>query len=144
MAGFLHQNPIARRKRVDQCRLPGAGAGSRKDDHRLAGAKDPLKTLEQAQGQRAESRTAVIDGRLRNGPQNALGNIGRAWDLEKMAACLTHARSLTDGPMSRQSAPAGGGIKPACRRVGLPSREYLGYGAALFCPQPLASLALCP
>ena len=40
VAGLEHQHPVARRQRVDQRRLPGAGAGGGVDHHGLAGLED--------------------------------------------------------------------------------------------------------
>ena len=48
LAGLHHQHAVAGRQRVDQRRLPGAGAGRGVDDDRVGGLEDGLDALEAA------------------------------------------------------------------------------------------------
>ena len=83
--GLDHQHPVARRQRVDQRRLPGAGAGGRVDHHlpRL-GPDDPLHAVEHAPTQLRELRPAVVDGRPVHGAQHAVGHVRRPGDLQEV------------------------------------------------------------
>src|SRR5579863_7482623 len=60
MPGLNHQDPVARRKRVRECSLPGARSRSRIDDHRPRALEDRLDAVEHASGQTRKFWPAVI------------------------------------------------------------------------------------
>ena len=86
LAGLVHQHALARRERIDQRRLPRAGARRRIDDDRMPGLKHVLHPLEHLFAELGELRPAVIDSRMVDRAQHPVRNIGRARDLQKMAA----------------------------------------------------------
>ena len=88
LAGFDHQHRVAGRQRVDERRLPGAGAGAGIHDDRARGLKHALKAFDRFAPERGERRAAMIDGRLRDGAQDPIGHVGRAGNLEKMPSAL--------------------------------------------------------
>ena len=90
VAGLEHQHPVAGRQRVDERRLPRAGAGRGIDHDGAGGLKDPLQAVEHLAPEPRERRAAVIDGRLRDGAQNPVRHVGRPGDLEKMTAGHQH------------------------------------------------------
>ena len=69
VAGLEHQHAVARAQRVDQRRLPGAGARGRIDDDRMAGLED-LAGCRPAPCGRAR-RTPARDGRSSAGSSPA-------------------------------------------------------------------------
>ena len=50
--------------------------------------EDALQPLQNFGRQRGEFRAAVVDDRLIHGPKDAIWNIGRAGDLQKVTACV--------------------------------------------------------
>ncbi|MCY1521370.1 hypothetical protein D9M68_561810 [compost metagenome] len=86
MAGLHHEHPVAGRQRIDQRGLPGARAGRGKDHHGRLRLEHLLDAAQHRQPQRAEYRSAVIDGGLVDGAQDAVGHIGRPRNLQKMPA----------------------------------------------------------
>ena len=90
MTRFENQDAIARRQRVDECRLGRPRPGRRKDDHGTGSLEDALQPLQNFGRQRGEFRAAVVDDRLIHGPKDAIWNIGRAGDLQKVTACVIH------------------------------------------------------
>ena len=56
--------------------------------------KDRAEAFENLLGQFREFGAAVVDHRLVDGPQNAVGNVGRTRDLEKVATGVNHNRSI--------------------------------------------------
>ncbi len=85
MSGLEHQHAVARRQRIDERRLPGTGAGCRVDDHRARGLEDGLQSIEDFERQACELGAAMVDRRLVHRPQNAVGDIRRSRNLQKMA-----------------------------------------------------------
>src|SRR5467141_2096431 len=64
-----------------------SAASRRGIDHdRLRGLEHALKPIEHVARQRGKRRTAMVDGGLRNGAQDPIGHVRRAWNLEKMTA----------------------------------------------------------
>ena len=86
VAGLVHQDLVAGRKRIDQRGFPGAGARGRIDDDVAGGLEDPLHALEDLLAERAEVRAAMVHGREVDGAQHPVGNVGRSGNLEKMAS----------------------------------------------------------
>ena len=60
------------------------------DDHVTLSLEHTLETVEHLPGQRSEVGAPMIDGRLRDRPEDAMGNVGRARDLQEMAAAPMH------------------------------------------------------
>ena len=58
-----HQDAVARRKRVDQRRFPGARARGGVDDDRPLGPEDALHPVEDLAAEDGELRTAMVDRR---------------------------------------------------------------------------------
>ena len=90
VAGLAHQDLVAGRQRVDQRCFPRAGAGSRIDDDVALGLEDGLHAIEALGPNGAELRSAVVDGRIIHRAQDSIRHVGRARNLQKMAACLMH------------------------------------------------------
>ena len=86
LAGLHHQHAVAGIERVDQRRLPGAGAGGGVDDHRIGGLEDGLDAVEAAPRELLELRPAVIDDRRVHGPQDAVRQRRRPRNVQEMAA----------------------------------------------------------
>src|SRR6266550_2907813 len=81
------EHPIARRERVDERRLPPAGAG-RGEDERLPRRRleDFPEIAEQAGGQLGERRGAVVLHRAVHGAEDSLGYVRGAGDEQEVAA----------------------------------------------------------
>src|ERR1700733_499226 len=102
LAGLGEQHLVAGRKRVDDGRLPGAGARRRENDHRLFGAENALHARKHGKAELGEFRAPVVQRRHVHGPQDPVRYIGRAWNLKKMPSCMQrHA-----GRPSRESSVA--------------------------------------
>ena len=86
MPGLRHQHAIAGRQRVDQRGFPGAGAGGGIDDDRSAGLEDLLHAVEHFLAELRKFRTAMVDRRLVDGAQHAVGHVGRSGNLQEMAS----------------------------------------------------------
>ena len=86
LAGLHHQHAVAGVERVDQRRLPGAGAGGGVDDHRIGGLEDGLDAVEAAPGELLELRPAVVDDRRVHRPQDAVRQRRRPRNVQEMAA----------------------------------------------------------
>src|SRR5262245_1904143 len=100
LAGFHHQYLIAGRKRVDECGLPGAGACSSVNDHRIGSLEDGLDAFETLLRKPSKLRTAMVDNRRVHRPQDAVRERRGARNMQKMAP------DSTRGILShRQSAP---------------------------------------
>ena len=80
LAGLEHQHAVARRQRVDQRRLPGAGARRGKDDHRPAGLEHRPQPVEHLAA-RAPGTRARGD-RWSGGPSPAARDPARWWARE--------------------------------------------------------------
>ncbi len=83
-----HQDFVARRQRIDQRRLPGAGARPWKDDDRRLRQEDALESGQHLARELRELRPTMVHGRLRQGAQHAIRNVGGTRNLEKVAAAL--------------------------------------------------------
>ena len=75
VAGLEAEDAVTGRERVDERRLPGAGAGRRVDDHRLRRAERRLDRLEHLLAERGERRAR--GGRSSGGPSPAGPGRGR-------------------------------------------------------------------
>ncbi len=87
-AGLEHQHPVAGRQRVDERRLPGAGAGGRIDHDRVPGLEHRLDAGEHLPAEDAELRSAVVDRRLRDGGEHRQRRVRRSRDLQEVSARL--------------------------------------------------------
>ncbi len=110
--GLEAQHLVARRQRVDQRGLPGAGARARIDDDRVGGAERRLDRFEDLLAQLRELRSAVVDGREVHGPQDPVGDVRRPRDLQEVtspcaAACQWHC------PASRRVSARCAGVRSA-------------------------------
>ena len=112
------EHAIARRQRIDQGRLPGAGARRGKDHHGRGGLENRLQPVENGPAQRRELRAPVIDGRLRHRPQHTIGCVGRPRYLQKVSAAPMHGR--TSYPDLSRSG-LGLGTRGSRLRIGAPA-----------------------
>ena len=90
VAGLDHQHPVPRGQGVDQRGLPCAGAGGRVDHHPAGGPEDPLHPRQDPAPQSGEARTAMVHGGMVHGPENAVRDVGRSRNLEKMTTGVLH------------------------------------------------------
>ena len=86
VAGFEHQHPVARRQRVDQRGLPGTGARRGVDDDWAVGLENLLQPIKRLQRKAAEFRPAMVDRRLIDRAQDAIGHIRRPGNLQEVPA----------------------------------------------------------
>ena len=84
LAGLEHQHGIAGRQRVDERRFPCAGARRWIHDDRAGGLKHSLQAGRASRARRGKRRAAMIDRRLRDGAQDAIGHVGRPGNLEEV------------------------------------------------------------
>jgi hypothetical protein len=63
MSGLEHQDPVAGRQGVDQCRLPGSGARGGIDQDGTRGLEDALDPIENYEHELGKLRSAMIYGR---------------------------------------------------------------------------------
>ena len=104
MTGLDHQHPVARRQRVDERGLPRPGAGGRIDDHRARGLEHPLHAGDDLLAELGEFRAAMIDRRHRDRLQHPVGHVGRAGDLQEMAAGMAGQSGFSSRGSSEQAA----------------------------------------
>src|SRR5690349_3893069 len=105
--GLVHKHAVAGRERVDERRLPGAGAGGRVD-HDLAarGLEHALHIGKHFLAERTEFRAAVVDGREIDRPQDAIGDVRRSRYLQEVpAGTAGHWVILTAASMNAPSIP---------------------------------------
>ena len=102
-----HQHAVAGRQRVDQRRFPRAGAGSGIDHHfALRALEHALHSGEDFLADRAELRAAMVHRREIDRAQHAVGHVGRARDLQEVAAGTSgHWVILTIRPYERPLDP---------------------------------------
>ena len=81
-----HQHGLARRQRVDQRRFPRAGPRGGVDHHGPGGADHPPHSAQHGAPQFGEAGSAMVDGRFGDRPQHAIGHVGRARNLQEVAA----------------------------------------------------------
>ena len=118
---LAHQNAVAGRQRVHERGFPGARARSRIDDHRRGGLEDRSDLGEHLTAERAELGAAMIDGRLRDRAQHAIGDIGRARDLEEVSAArVAHRLNIYSRGARAASLSAG---RPLPTGASLPLRN---------------------
>ena len=102
VAGLEHEDPVAGRERVDQRRLPSAGAGGRIDHHRLLGLEHVLEPVEHLEAEHAKLRPAMIHRRHVDRAQHAVRHVRRSGDLEEMTAgAMGHEGHLGGGWQAR-------------------------------------------
>jgi hypothetical protein len=90
MAGLHHQHLVARRQRIDDRRLPGAGAGGRKNDDRAGSLEDFLAAFENRFAELGKRLAAVVDDRHVHGAEHPIRHRARAGNLQKMASLMRH------------------------------------------------------
>ena len=88
LPGLRHQHLVAGLQRIDEGRLPGAGAGRRVDDDRLLGAKHPLHGRQHGMTDLGEFGTAMVHGRHVHGAQHPVRHVGRSRNLQKMPSSM--------------------------------------------------------
>ena len=93
MAGLGHQHLVAGRQRVDDRRLPGAGARRGKDDHRAGGLEDLLAALEHRLAELGEFGAAVVDDRHVHGAEHAVRHRAGPGNLQEMASLMLRSWS---------------------------------------------------
>src|SRR5882762_8800615 len=86
MPGLEHEHAIARRERVDERRLPGAGARGGIDHDRRPGLEHGLEPFEDLQSHGAELGAAMIHRGAVDRAQNPVGHVGGPGDLQEMAS----------------------------------------------------------
>jgi len=59
-----------------------------KDHDRAGGLEHALQYRDRLAPERGKRRPAMIDGRLRDGPQNPIGNVGRSGNLEEVPSAF--------------------------------------------------------
>jgi DNA-binding GntR family transcriptional regulator len=77
MAGLNHQHLVARRQRIDDRRLPGAGSRRWKNDHRSGRLKDLLAAIEYRFAELGEFGAAMVHDRHVHGAKHPIRH--RAW-----------------------------------------------------------------
>ena len=85
LAGLGHQHAIAGRQRVDQRRFPRAGAARGIDDDVLFGLEHLLHAGEHGLAELAELGAAMVDRRMVDRAQHAVGHVGRPGNLQEVA-----------------------------------------------------------
>jgi len=133
MPGLEHDDAVARRHRVDQCRLPRAGAGGGIDHHHPLGLEDPFHAGDHLAPELAEFRAAVIDGRHRDRLQDPVGHVGRTGNLQEMAAGVRGGSILHRRNPGRENREQRYTLSPP------PRRRNPGRGAANFARRPAPS-----
>src|SRR5205823_13531731 len=86
VARLANQHAIAGRECVDERRLGRARPGFGNDDDGPGRLEHALKPLEDLGGQPGELGPAMIDDGLVHRTQDAIGDVGRSWNLKKVAA----------------------------------------------------------
>ena len=110
LSGAADQDAVAGGQRVDQRRLPGAGAGGGEDADDAGGLEDVAQPGDHLPPQRAEFRAAVVDRVAVHCPHDPLGQVCRPRGLQKMTAGheLGHGRRILQG---RVRSMAGHGLQ---------------------------------
>src|ERR1035441_2213815 len=100
---------------------PPARAGGGEDDHRILRPEYRLEIFEAILGQLGELRTAMVDCRIVDGAQNAVGNISRAGYLQEVPAsgAASHVCHCTRADSGACSVGAKENVKRAPRATGL-------------------------
>src|SRR5438067_991707 len=88
-----HEDPIAGRQSVDNCRLPSPRPRSWKDDYRIRRLENGTNPLKHLVRQLSEFRTAVVYHRGAHGTENPVRHVGRAGDLQEVATSMNHGIS---------------------------------------------------
>ena len=81
VAGLEHQYPVAGRECIGERSFPGAGAGRWVDHNGRGCGENLLEACEYIQSHLRKFGAAMIDGRSRDGPGDALGQVGGAGNL---------------------------------------------------------------
>jgi hypothetical protein len=141
VAGLDHDDPVAGRERVDERGFPGARARGGVDHHRLLGLEDLADVAQHLQAELLELRAAMVDGRLVDRAQHAVGDVGRTGNLQEMATGgvavqLEHGIS---GVHSGTAAASGS----SCRKCAACCRRASGFSilyAIFTCPARTVNL----
>ena len=92
--GLVDEHPVARRERVDERRLPRAGAGGGKEVHPARGPEHAAHPVEARAPELREPRSPVVDGRAGHGLQHPSRDVGGPRDLKEMASwTVAHVHS---------------------------------------------------
>jgi hypothetical protein len=86
MPRLAHQHAVAGGQRVNEGGFPCAGAGGGKNDDGRFGFEDLLQAGEHFLTELLKTGSAMIDRRVVDCAQHAVGHIGRPRDLQKMAS----------------------------------------------------------
>ena len=84
VACLRHEHAVSRRERICERRFPGTGSRCRIDHDIGFRAKNSFHSCEDGPRQRGEFRPAVIDGRLIDSAQHAIGYVGRTRNLQEV------------------------------------------------------------
>ena len=85
-SGFRHQNLVARREDIGECRFPGAVAVGGINEDLFVGLEDGADIQKTFPGQFDKIRAGIFPGRLMHGAQDPLGNIGWSRRLQKISS----------------------------------------------------------
>ena len=92
MAGLKDQHTVARGECVYEGSLAGSGTGRGIDDDGTLRLEDGTHALQNFYAQFRKFQTAVVNDRMVDGAQNAIRNVGRARDLQKVATGVDHEK----------------------------------------------------
>ena len=138
VSGLVHQHRVTGRERVHERRLPGAGAGGRKDQHVPARPEDLAQAGEHPRAEPPELGASVVDGGALDGTQDAVRDIGRARNLEEVPA----GRCTHDSAFPRSMRNAHRAAQSVRRGAGQSYSDAHGWGSA-FPPDSLGSRHPC-
>src|SRR5687768_2731519 len=91
MSGFAHEYLVAGRKRVHERAFPRARARRREYDDGCPGLENRLESGKHFLTELLKVRPAMVDRGAVDRAQNALGDVGRTWNLQEMTtAAIGH------------------------------------------------------
>ena len=95
LPGLKHEDAIAGRERVNDRRLPGAGTARWIDEDvtLVPEPEDRSQAREAVAPELGEFRPAVVDGRAIDCPQDPVGDVRRAGNLQKVTTGLIRGRT---------------------------------------------------
>ena len=76
LPGLIHQHLVCGRERIDEARLPGAGARRGEDCNRIRRLEDRPASLQDLSREPGELGAAMVNRGPRDGAENAVRNIG--------------------------------------------------------------------
>ncbi len=138
VTGLGHEHAVARRQRVDERRLPRAGSRRRIDDDGAVRLEHFLHPREDRLAELPELGAAMIDRRGIDCAQHAIRHVGRAGNLQEMAAGVLVGRRLHgDGTSRWYLRPAAVRGTHAGEQWGSMLQIFGGKGQAPCSPHPL-------